>query len=110
MSILLVVAGLMLAVSGALKIRGTSRFGLGVSPLALLELGAAVGLMFLALPGADRAGTLVRLSVPCAVVLLVVSSVDHARRLGAQRRHRADTEGSRLVRHIRFPSSDDDTL
>ena len=100
----------MLAVSGVLKVRGTSRFGLGISPLALLELGAAVGLMFLALPGADRAGTLVRWSVPCAVLLLVVSSVDHGRRLGVQRRHRADTEGGRLARHVRFTADDGDAL
>jgi hypothetical protein len=96
----------MLAASGALKVRGTSRTGLGVSPFALLELGAAVGLMFLALPGADRAGMLVRWSVPCAVALLVVSSVDHGRRLGAQRRHQADTEGGRLVRYVRYTSDD----
>ena len=110
MSILLVFAGVMLAVSGVLKVRGSERSGLGLSPFALLELGAAVGLMFLALPGSDRAGMLVRWSVPCAVVLLVISSIDHGRRLGVQRRHREDTEGGRLVRHVRYTSDDSDAL
>lgn len=107
MTVLLFLTAAMLAVSGAVKLKATARAGLGLAPLALLEMAAAVGLAILALPGMP-AETLSRWSVPAAVLLLLGSSVSHAIRQRTHRRRRAETEGGRLanyLKHISGPPS-----
>lgn len=108
MSILLFITAAMLAVSGAVKLRATSRIGMGLAPLALLEMAMAVALGFLALPGPLTGSALLRWSVPVALLLLVGSSVDHAMRLRAQRRRRAESEERRLASFVKYLSRSED--
>lgn len=104
MTFLLFVTAGLVAISGGLKLRSTSRVGLGMSPLALLEMVAAVMLAALILPGPLSGTAVVRWAVPAAVLLLVVSSVEHAMRLRAYRRTRAESEGGRLATYVKYLS------
>lgn len=104
MTFLLFVTAALVAVSGGLKLRSTSRVGLGVRPLALLELLSALILAGLILPSPLSGSALVRWSVPVAILLLVVSSVDHALRLRAYHRSRAESEGGRLATYVKYLS------
>jgi hypothetical protein len=101
MTVLLILTSAMLAVSGAVKLRTTSRVGLGLAPLALLEIAVAVLLTISAVPGAPGARQ-VRWLVPTAVALLLTSSVQHGLRLGAYRSRRSETEGGRLASYVRY--------
>ncbi|NNF13661.1 MAG: hypothetical protein HKN72_10570 [Gemmatimonadetes bacterium] len=104
MTFLLFVTAALVAVSGGLKLRSTSRVGLGVRPLAFLELVSALGLAALILPNPLSGTAVVRWAVPAAILLLVVSSVDHALRLRAYRKARADSEGGRLATYVKYLS------
>ena len=104
MTFLLLVTAAFVAMSVGVKLRSTSRLGLGMRPLALLELVAALGLAALVLPSSPSGTTVVRWAVPAAILLVVVSSVDHALRLGARRRARADSEGGRLATYLKYLS------
>ena len=113
MTFLLFVTAAFIAVSGGLKLRSTARAGLGYSPLAVLEMATALGLALLVLPGPLTGTEVERWAVPVGVVILVVSSVEHALRLRAYRRSRAETEGGRLATYVKYLSevdrgSDDD--
>ena len=115
MTFLLFVTAALIAVSGGLKLRSTARVGLGYSPLALLEMAVALGLALLVLPGPLTGTALERWAVPVGIVVLIVSSVEHAFRLRAYRRSRAETEGGRLATYVKYLSevdrgSDDDPL
>jgi hypothetical protein len=109
MAILLFTTAAMLAVSGAVKLRATSRIGMGLAPLALLEMAVALALGFLALPGPLSGSALLRWSVPLALLLLVGSSVDHAVRLRALRRRRTESEQRRLASFVKYLSKTGDT-
>lgn len=104
MSMLLFATAAMLAASGGIKLRTTSRSGLGLAPLALSEMAVAVALGALALPGPLLGGVVVRWSVPAAVLLLIGSSIDHALRLRAYRRRRAESEERRLASFVKHLS------
>ena len=67
--------------------------------VALVRLLAA-----LILPSPMSGTALVRWSVPAAILLLVVSSVDHAVRLRAYRQARAESEGGRLATYVKYLS------
>lgn len=108
MPVLLFLAAAMLAVSGAMKLRATSRMGTGLAPLALLEMVVAVAIAFLALPGPLAGTPILRWSVPAAVLLLVGSSVDHALRLREHRRRRAASEERRLRSFLQHLSRSDE--
>lgn len=104
MTFLLFVTAALVAVSGGLKIRSTARVGLGISPLALLEMVLAVGLAVMILPSPLSGSTLERWAVPLAIGVLVVSSVEHAFRLRAYRKARAESEGGRLATYVKYLS------
>lgn len=104
MTFLLFVTAVFVAASSGLKLRSTSRVGLGLRPLALLELAAALGLAALVVPGPLSGTSVARWAVPAAILLLVVSSVDHAVRLRAYRRARAQSEGGRLAAYVKYLS------
>lgn len=111
MTFLLFFTAGLVAASSVLKLRSTSRVGLGLRPLAILELVAALGLAALGLPGSLSGSPLARWAVPVAILLLVVSSVDHALRLRAWRLARAESEGGRLAAYVKYLSEapeDDD--
>jgi hypothetical protein len=108
MSVLLFLTAAMLAVSGAVKLRATSRIGMGLAPLALLEMAVAVALAFLGLPSPLSGSAFVRWSVPAALLLLVGSSVDHGVRLREHRRRRAESEERRLQSFVKYLSTTDE--
>lgn len=102
MSFLLFVTAALVAASSLIKLRSTSRVGLGLRPLALLELLAGLALAVLVLPGPLSGTSVVRWAVPVAIGLVLVSSLDHAFRLRAYRRARADSEGGRLAAYVKY--------
>ena len=107
MSLLLFLTSALLAASGAMKLRSATRAGLGLPLLALVEMGCAVGLAVAALPGAVPPGVS-RWGIPLGVTLVLVSSVRYSLRLRAARQSRADGEGGRLARYVKFLSQPDD--
>ncbi len=92
----------MLAISAGLKARSLRRAGLGLPPGPLLELIAAAGIAVSLFIGLSGGGGLPRWGVPAAFVLLVGSSVDHARRLARVRRRRELTESGRLKAYVNY--------
>lgn len=100
---LVVLTAVMVGTSAALKLRATSRRGLGPRPLTLLEALVAIGLVALSLVGSPPATGFVRWSIPAAVVLMVTSSVDHAIRLARLGREREESEAGRLATYIEYP-------
>lgn len=104
MIFLLFVTAALVAVSGGLKLRSTSRVGLGLAPLAILEMVAALCLALLVLPSPLSGTAVERWSVPAAISILIVSSIDHAVRLRAHRRARSETEGGRLATYVKYLS------
>lgn len=104
MTFLLFVSAALVAVSGGLKLRSTSRVGLGMRPLALVELVSALVLAALILPSHFSGTAMVRWAVPAAILLLVVSSVDHALQLREYRHARAESEGGRLATYVKYLS------
>jgi len=108
MTFLLFVTAGLVAVSAGLKLRSTMRIGLGMSPLALVELAGGLALAALILPSPLSGTVVVRWSVPIAILVLIVSSVDHALRLRAYRRARKESEGGRLATYVKYLSEMDD--
>jgi len=106
MTFLLILTSFLLAVSGALKIRSTTRVGLGVTLGPVIELAVALALGLLSL-GVGAGSPLVRWAVPAAVLVLIGSSARHAVRLSAHRRQREESEGGRLASYLRYRESID---
>ena len=96
----------MLGVSGAVKLKSTSRAGLSLSPLAIAEMVVAVGIAVVAFPGVAD-GSTTRWAVPGAVLLLLGSTMRHGLRLAEYRRLRADSEGGRLANYVKYMSGTD---
>jgi len=101
--LLLTVTGLVASVF--LKARATMRLGMGLSPLVMLEALMALALLGMLMPGLPRSPIPARWSTSIALLLLLASTVDHARRLAARRRRRALSEGGRLSAYLRARSS-----
>lgn len=110
MTFLLFLTAALVALSAGLKLRSTSRVGLGLAPLAMLEMATAMGLAVLVLPSPLSGTAVERWAVPVAVAILVVASIDHALRLRAYRSARAESEGGRLATYVKYLSEmkDDD--
>lgn len=106
MSILLFGAALLVGLSALLKIRATHRLGMGVSPFAVMEGLAAVALSMLGLVGMSNGSAPAPWIIPGALVLLVVSSIDHARRLRFVRERREATEAGRLATFLGRPGGE----
>ncbi len=106
MTALLLVTSVLLLASGAVKVRSALRAGLGVPILSMLELFVAVVLTALAVTGFGDASPGTRL-VPLGVALMLVSSATFARGASGLRRGRAESEGARLVTHVKFLSRTD---
>ena len=98
---LLVLTGLLLLVSGGVKLRSGERARLGVQPLTLLELLAA-GLLCLGAAGGLGAASISLVLVPACTGLVIVSSVHFWSRLRAHRRRRELTEARRLETYVRY--------
>ena len=91
---------MVLAVSGALKLRSATRLGIGILPGPVLEMGTA--LVFAAAP-------LLAWRLPAwlfagGIVLVVASSSRHALLLRTMRQHREASEARRLEAHVKYLS------
>jgi len=104
---LLVLTGLLLLVSGAVKLRSGHRAGLGLQPLTLLELLSA-GVLCLGAAAGLAAAPIAAVLVPMGTVLVVASSVHFWTRLSAHRRQREITEARRLETYVKYLSRADD--
>lgn len=111
MTFLLFVTAAFVAVSAGLKLRSTARVGLGLAPLAIVEMVSAIGLVLLVLPGPLSGTAVERWAVPVAIAILIVSSIDHAVRLRDYSKVRAESEGGRLATYVKYLSEmkEDDT-
>jgi hypothetical protein len=94
---------MVLAISGALKLRSATRLGIGILPGPVLELFAALLL---------AAAPLMAWGLPAwllvgGIVLLVASSTHHGLLLRAARRGREASEARRLEAHLKYPKSSD---
>lgn len=107
MNILPVVLAALLATSGAVKVRASTRAHLGVHLPSLLEIVGGVGLGAMGALGVveGRAGMLLLTGGTAA---LLASSVHLGLRLAAQRRLRARTEGRRLENYVKYLSGSED--
>ncbi len=96
---LLVLTALLLAGSGAFKLRAAARADVGVHLISLVELlaGAALGLLIVAKSLTVGQGMWIAVG---AVALIVVSSVHLGKRLSRKRRLRGLTEGRRLQNYV----------
>jgi hypothetical protein len=101
LALLLYGTSFLLASSGLIKIRSGSRTGLGISPLALIELVAAVVTAGLAISGGGAPPVV--WSIPAALLLVVASSASHVRRLSAHRREREARLGASLATFVGHP-------
>jgi len=109
MSLLAFLTAVLLALSGLLKIRSGQRVGVGSSPMAMAEVVAGVALAVVSTGTVFGALVPPRWAVPASVLLLLVSTIEHGMRLRAQRLQRADSEGGRLVAHVKYLSARNDT-
>ena len=101
MTPLLILTAILLAVSGAFKLRAAARAELGLHSFSLLELVAAVALMVLTMAASLSAEQGFG-AVVAAVVLIVVSSWHLGKSLGRRRRLRGLTEGRRLETYVKY--------
>lgn len=103
----MVMTGVLLLVSGGVKIRAGARARMGVPLLSLLELftGVAVGLLAMVGPAAVGAA---RLLVPLGVFLVVASSLVFSAQHREVRQRRARTEAKRLESYVKYFSKVDD--
>jgi uncharacterized membrane protein YqgA involved in biofilm formation len=108
MTALLFMTGVLLLVSGGVKVRSGLRAGLGVQPLTYLELLASVLSCIAAAAGLGTSGAGIWV-VPAGVLLVLVSSVLFSMRLTEYRRRRAESEGSRLENYVKYMSGTADT-
>lgn len=102
MTPLVLVTALFLWSAAFFKVRAGRRLGMGISIFVALEGISAIGLVLVGLPGPLVGSAIARASVPAAVLLLLVSSVDHARRLKSVRDRRESTEGGRLAAYVKY--------
>ncbi len=104
MGVLLILLGLLAAVSGALKLRARVRSLLGISRLAVAE--TAVGALTVLGSGAGLADLrpLAWVVVAVTFLLIVVSSTAHARETLRRRGIREASEAARLASHIHVES------
>jgi len=102
MTILVLAAAVLLACAAFFKVRASMRFGIGVSVLVMLEMVGAIMLLVVGLPGPFSGTVIAKASVPLALLILFVATVDHARRLGAIRERRNSTEGGRLAAYVKY--------
>ncbi|MDX1645919.1 MAG: hypothetical protein R3304_02150 [Longimicrobiales bacterium] len=108
MTFLLFLTAVLMAVSGGLKLRSTARVGQGSSILAIVEMLLALALALLIFPGPLSGTPWAPWVVLFALVVIVVSSVEHAFRVRAYRRSRAESEGGRLATYVEHLSDADE--
>jgi hypothetical protein len=104
MGVLLLLLGLLAAVSGGLKLRPRVRSLLGMSTLAVLETAVGVGTVLGSGVGLARVRPLAWTAVALATVLIVTSTAAHVRKALRSRQKLEASEGARLASHLQSPS------
>lgn len=107
MTVLLVLASVLLLVSGSVKVHAAGRAKIDTPFLSLVEVLAALALGATALmsPPTEEIGF--RYAVG-AVGLVLVSSISMGMRLSTRRRERDDSEGVRLITYVKYISASSD--
>jgi O-antigen/teichoic acid export membrane protein len=100
MTLLVFLTCALLAVSGAVKLRATSRIGMRTSLLSVSEMAVALAFAGLAFVSGAEAPYLAW-SVPVGLLLFIVSSWRYALRFRDHGRRRVASEGARLEQHVR---------
>lgn len=101
MTVLLVLTGAMLLVSGAVKVRSGARGRIGIQPLSLLEL--LCGFLWCGAAALGLGGTPTALwLVPAGIFLVIASSVLFSTRMNAYLRRRAESEARRLEAYVKY--------
>lgn len=104
MTLLLIMAALLLLVSGLVKLHAGGRAGLGVTVLPLVETVAGLALLapvaFAWRPGPHTGLAIVL----CAVVLVLSSSLWVGAAIARRRHSREESEGARLVTYVKYLS------
>jgi hypothetical protein len=108
MTALLFMTGVLLLVSGGVKVRSGLRAGMGVQPLTYLELLASVLWCFAAGAGLGTSPAGIWF-VPAGVLLVLASSVLSSMRMTEYRRRRVESEGSRLESYVKHLSGTADS-
>ena len=98
--VLLVAVGI--GVSAWFKARTTTRLGMGLSPLVILEGLTAAVLLVTRLPGPFVGTSFARWSVGIALTVMFAATLDHGRRLKNRRHRRSLTEGGRLAAYVKY--------
>lgn len=101
--ILLLLLGMLAAASGAVKLRGHARTGLGRPPLARAEIAFGALLILGSGIGLARARPLAWAGVALTGAAVLISSVLHLRKWVRHWRRRRDSEGSRLEEYLELP-------
>ena len=104
---LLVLTGLLLLVSGGVKLRSGRRARLGAQPLTLLELLAA-GVLCVGAAGGLGSAPISVVLVPVCTILVLVSSMHFWTRLSAHRTRRELTEARRLETYVKYLAGAED--
>jgi hypothetical protein len=97
MTALIVITGVLLLASGAIKLRAGERVGMGLQPLPLAEL--VFALIVFASVRTERAGLWL---VPGGILLVLASSALFLSRMRAFQRRRAETEAGRLATYLKY--------
>ena len=105
---LLSIASLLLVGSGIVKIRAAGRAKLGLPMFSLLEVVAGIALAGVAAVSPPTVDVGFRYVVG-AVALVLVSSIAMGMRLAAGRRKREESEGVRLITHVKYLSASPDS-
>jgi hypothetical protein len=100
MGILLLLLGILAGLSGAVKLRGHARTGLGRPRLARAELVLGALLVLGSAAGLARARPLAWMAVALTAGAVAVSSVLHLRKWRAHWRRRVESEGDRLEEYL----------
>jgi hypothetical protein len=101
--ILLLVLGIVAGASGAVKLRGHARTGLGRPPLAAAEVVLGALLIAGSAAGLARTRPAAWTGVVLTALAVVVSSALHLRTWRRHWRRRRDSEGSRLEEYLELP-------
>jgi hypothetical protein len=100
MGILLLILGLLAALSGGAKLRARTRSRVGAAPLAVAEATLGAGMVLGSGAGLARLRPLAWALVGLTAIVIMLSAASHLRRLARLLDRRTATEGERFKRFV----------